>query len=163
KTVPYLEKQSYADATVFVGDTIAQLAHAAGIDAEKLQKTVEDYNRGCPNGATIDPMTLDGNATRDVVPPKTNWAGRVDTPPFEAYPVTTGMTFAYGGVAIDTFGRVLNMGDRAVDGLFAAGEMAGGFFYFNYPAGAGLMRGAVTGRIAGTNAARFARGNELWN
>ena len=35
--------------------------------------------------------------------------------------------------------------------------MTGGFFYHNYPGGAGLMRGAVFGRLAGTHAARFAR------
>jgi tricarballylate dehydrogenase len=37
--------------------------------------------------------------------------------------------------------------------LFAAGEMVGGLFYFNYPGGAGLMAAAVLGRIAGAGAA----------
>ena len=40
-----------------------------------------------------------------------------------------------------------------VPGLFAAGELVGGLFYFNYPGGSGLTNGAVFGRIAGTNAA----------
>ena len=47
--------------------------------------------------------------------------------------------------------------DRPLPGLFASGEITGGFFYGNYPGGAGLMRGAVFGRLAGRNAARFAR------
>ena len=38
-------------------------------------------------------------------------------------------------------------------GLYAAGELTAGFFYYNYPSGSGLLRGAVTGKIAGTNAA----------
>jgi tricarballylate dehydrogenase len=41
-------------------------------------------------------------------------------------------------------------------GLYATGEITGGFFYFNYGAGTGLMRGAVFGRMAGANAARHA-------
>ena len=44
-----------------------------------------------------------------------------------------------------------------IPGLFAAGEMVGGIFYFNYPGGAGLMSAAVFGRIAGDSAARFAQ------
>jgi tricarballylate dehydrogenase len=43
-------------------------------------------------------------------------------------------------------------------GLYACGEMVGGLFYDNYPAGAGLVSGATFGRIAGRNAARLARG-----
>jgi succinate dehydrogenase/fumarate reductase flavoprotein subunit len=41
-----------------------------------------------------------------------------------------------------------------IAGLYAAGEMVGGIFYFNYPSGAGLVSGAVFGRLAGASAAR---------
>jgi tricarballylate dehydrogenase len=41
-------------------------------------------------------------------------------------------------------------------GLFTAGEMLGGLFYFNYPGATGLTSGAVFGRIAGRGAARAA-------
>jgi tricarballylate dehydrogenase len=37
-------------------------------------------------------------------------------------------------------------------GLYAAGELVGGLFYFNYPGGTGLMSGAVFGRLAGHSA-----------
>ena len=40
---------------------------------------------------------------------------------------------------IDTDGAV-------IPGLYAAGELVGGLFYFNYPGGTGLMNGAVFGR-----------------
>ena len=43
-----------------------------------------------------------------------------------------------------------------IRGLYAAGELVGGLFYFNYPGGTGLMSGSVFGRIAGAAAARFA-------
>jgi tricarballylate dehydrogenase len=48
---------------------------------------------------------------------------------------------------------VLNRSDRPIPGLYAAGELTAGFFYYNYPSGSGLLRGAVTGKIAGSNAA----------
>ena len=42
---------------------------------------------------------------------------------------------------------------QAIPGLFAAGELVGGLFYFNYPGGTGLTNGSVFGRIAGRSAA----------
>ena len=48
---------------------------------------------------------------------------------------------------IDTDGAV-------IPGLYAAGELVGGLFYFNYPGGSGLMAGSVFGRIAGNRAGR---------
>jgi tricarballylate dehydrogenase len=41
-----------------------------------------------------------------------------------------------------------------IPGLYAAGELVGGIFWFNYSGGTGLTNGAVFGRIAGTSAAR---------
>jgi tricarballylate dehydrogenase len=70
--------------------------------------------------------------------------------------VTCGITFTYGGVGIDTDARVLSSSGIPIPRVFATGEITGGFFYHNYPAGAGLMRGAVYGRIAGENAAVLA-------
>jgi succinate dehydrogenase/fumarate reductase flavoprotein subunit len=45
-------------------------------------------------------------------------------------------------------------GYRPIGGLYAAGELVGGLFYFNYPGGTGLTSGSVFGRIAGNSAAR---------
>jgi tricarballylate dehydrogenase len=70
--------------------------------------------------------------------------------------VTGGVTFTFGGLRTDTSSRVLDdMGDP-IDGLFAAGEIQGDFFYFNYPSGSSLVRCSVYGRIAGANAASYA-------
>jgi tricarballylate dehydrogenase len=49
---------------------------------------------------------------------------------------------------------VINRLERPIKGLYAAGELTGGFFYYNYPSGSGLTRGAVTGRVAGRSAAQ---------
>ena len=69
---------------------------------------------------------------------------QIDTAPFEAYAVTCGVTFTFGGVKITNEGEVLNTGLERIPGLFAAGEMVGGIFYFNYPGASGLTSGAVS-------------------
>ncbi|MYH70734.1 MAG: FAD-binding protein, partial [Gammaproteobacteria bacterium] len=60
---------------------------------------------------------------------------------------------------IDTDARVLNTDYRPIPGLYAAGELVGGLFYFNYPGGTGLMSGSVFGKIAGEHASRQAPAN----
>ncbi len=75
-------------------------------------------------------------------------------PPFEAYQVGCGVSFTFGGVRIDPdSGQVIDSDMNPIPGLYAAGELVGGIFYFNYPGGSGLMSGAVFGRIAGAGAA----------
>ena len=67
--------------------------------------------------------------------------------------MTCGITFTFGGVKVDPQARVISSDGEPIPGLYAAGEMVGGLFYFNYPSGSGLMSGAVFGRIAGAQAA----------
>lgn len=94
--------------------------------------------------------------TEGLAAPKSNRANRLDVPPYEAYGVTCGITFTFGGVRIDRDCRMLDTNQRAIPGLFAAGERVGGLFYFNYPGGTGLVSGSVFGRIADRTASAFA-------
>jgi len=87
--------------------------------------------------------------TRGLAIDKTNWAMPLEKPPFEAYCTTCGVTFTFGGLRIDTDGRVLDTAQKPIPGLYAAGELVGGLFYFNYPGGTGLVSGSVFGKIAG--------------
>ncbi len=105
----------------------------------------------------FNPNVKDGRRTRGLALEKSNWANTIDTAPFEAYAVTCGITFTFGGLYIDGDARVINTDGVPITGLYAAGELVGGIFYFNYPGGTGLMSGSVFGRIAGAAAARFAR------
>src|SRR5690606_30195714 len=96
--------------------------------------------------------------TVGIEPPKSNWAQPLDTPPFDAYATTCGITFTFGGLRIDKdTGQVLDVHFHPIPGLYTAGEMVGGLFYFNYPSGTGLVSGAVFGRLAGASAGRAAR------
>ena len=79
---------------------------------------------------------------------------RLDDPPFVAYSATGGITFTFGGLKIDAVARVIGTDWRPIQGLYTCGEMVGGLFHYNYPAGTGLASGLVFGRIAGRNAAR---------
>jgi len=129
-----------------------------GLDWENLAATVAEFN-GAVQDIPFDPSKRDGKRTEGISPEKTNWAQKLDTPPFYAFPVTCGITFTFGGVKITEKGEVMNTEGRVIGGLFAAGEITGGSFYNNYPGGSGLMKGAVFGRLAGTSAAQFAKGN----
>ncbi|MBI4506333.1 MAG: FAD-dependent tricarballylate dehydrogenase TcuA [Chloroflexi bacterium] len=151
KTVHLLEER-YQTATPVVADTVEDLAERLHIDPATLRRTVDEFNAACPRGRRFDPAARDGVATSGVEPSKSNWALPLDKPPYVAYSVTGGITFTFGGVKIDRFAQVLDTEDQPIPGLYATGEIAGGFFYFNYPGGAGLTRGAVFGRIAGLHA-----------
>ena len=131
---------------------MAELAAILGMSPVILQGTVDAFNAEAHDGE-YRPRELDGLSTKGIVPPKSNWAIKLDAPPFVAYAVTGGITYTYGGLRIDTDARVLNMEDKPISGLYAAGEIVGGIFYHNSLRAAGLMHGSVFGKIAGANAA----------
>jgi tricarballylate dehydrogenase len=89
--------------------------------------------------------------------PKSNWALPIDTGPYHGYVVTCGITFTFGGLKINTDGQVLDLVDKPIPGLYAAGELVGGLFYQNYPGGTGLLNGSVFGRLSGRNAGLLAK------
>lgn len=124
-----------------------------GVDAARALATIQRYNDAVMADVPFNPNVKDGRGTTGLGVPKSNWANLLDTPPYEAYAITCGITFTFGGVRIDTDGSVQDQDGRPIPGLFSAGEMVGGLFYFNYPGGTGLMAGAVFGRIAGSAAA----------
>ena len=141
--------------SVVRANTIGELAEGLGVQRDALERTVEEYN-GAVQPGDFDPTVLDGKGTAGIEPPKSNWALRLDTPPYAGFAVTCGITFTFGGLRIDRRGQVLDTEDGVIPGLYAAGELVGGLFYVNYPGGAGLMAGAVFGRLAGTSAAEDA-------
>jgi tricarballylate dehydrogenase len=146
-----------ARATCYRAETLAELANQLdGVDRDALLATVERFNRAVRRDVPFDASKKDGRGTAGLDLPKSNWAVAIDEPPFEAYPVTCGITFTFGGVRIDQGGRVIDVDGAAIPGLYAAGELVGGLFYFNYPGGSGLMAAAVFGRVAGRSAAQKA-------
>ena len=128
-----------------------------GVDPKAFLETVRAYNAAVMKDVPFDHTVKDGKGTVGIDPPKSNWAQAIDTPPFDAYATTCGITFTFGGLRIEpSSGQVVDVTLTPIPGLFCAGEMVGGLFYFNYPSGTGLVSGALFGRVAGAGAAAAA-------
>lgn len=146
------------EVTKFEANTLEELAEGLEIDPQGLVATVQEFNAACQPGE-YNPSILDGVSTKGISPPKSNWALPIDKPPYTGFMVTCGITFTFGGLKINNQAEVLDLVDRPIPGLYAAGELVGGLFYQNYPGGTGLMNGAVFGRLAGTSAGSYSTEN----
>lgn len=148
---PMLRAEEYdmPGVSVVTAPTLAELAQKAGISPEGLEETVHNFNASITGSSPFDPNVKDGRRA-DTQPPKSNWARSIATGPFYAFPVTCGITFTFGGLKTDTWGRVLTEDAEPLEGLYACGEALGGLFSGNYPGGSGLAAGAVFGRRAGS-------------
>lgn len=170
--IPWLRSEEYRDEVVrkTFGQSIEELAskleksegleHAAG-----LVDTVREFNEAVArhreehHDAKWDPAVKDGLSTQSSQKglriPKSNWALPLTKGPFMAIKVCCGVTFTFGGLAVDpkTSGVISESTGRAIPGAYCCGEMLGGLFYENYPGGSGLTSGATFGRRAGIEAA----------
>lgn len=136
-------------------DTLEELVKKMeNVDSNGFLDEIRAYNSAVQNDIAFDPNVKDGRCTRGLSIDKSNWANTIDEAPFEAYQVGCGITFTFGGLRIDAAsGQVIDSDLQPMPGLYAAGELVGGLFYFNYPGGTGLMSGSVFGRLAGSSAA----------
>ena len=171
----WLRTEEYADdvTTNIRADTLEELADKLiprGLkDKTQFLGTIQEYNAAVDAFRTenpkqkFDPAVRDGMSTQtskaQLQPGKTNWATPCKKGPFTAVEVTTGITFTFGGLAVEPqTGAVIREASRKpIDGLYCTGEVLGGLFWDNYPGGSGLMMGTVMGRITGTEAAERAK------
>jgi succinate dehydrogenase/fumarate reductase flavoprotein subunit len=178
KGIPWLRSEEYRDEIVeqIHGATMEELAQKCadrGLESPSaFVETVNQYNEAVSNHrqentqVKWDPAVRDGLSTQSkqssLKIPKSNWALTIDEGPFMAVKVGCGVTFTFGGLAVDpkTAGVISNLTNRTVPGIFCAGEMVGALFYENYPGGSGLTSGTVFGRKAGIHAAEIVCGRE---
>ena len=153
RAVNHLEDR-YGGSNPVSAQSIEQLADLLGINPTVLKSTVDKFNLEAEDADYLS-RTLDGRSTLSLYPAKSNWAIKIDKPPFIAYSVTGSITYTYGGLKIDENARVLDMEDNPITGLYAAGEIVGGIFYLNSLRAAGLMHGSVFGKLAGQHAGRL--------
>jgi tricarballylate dehydrogenase len=141
----------------YQSDTLEGLAKVLNLDPRAFMQTMTEFNRGAAGNSSVRMEMLDGSGTRGVTPPKTNWALPIDTAPFYGFPLRTGVTFTYMGVAIDEVARVLDQSGQAFENVYAAGEIvSGNILTKGYLAGIGMTIGAIFGQIAGREAAKHA-------
>jgi tricarballylate dehydrogenase len=151
--VVHLLEPRYATSEPIRADRLNDLVRQLEVDHEAAIRTLAEFNSAAGQG-NFNPGERDGMAARGLPLPKSNWAQKLDAPPFTAWAVTGGITFSFGGLKINDRAQVIATDWKPLAGLYTCGEMVGGLFHHNYPGGSGLMSGAVFGRIAGASAAR---------
>jgi flavocytochrome c len=132
-----IETRLLEDGTLIKASSLRELAEKTQIPCPNLERTIKQYNEGA--------KLYKGKVMRV----------SVETPPFYAEEVTGRFNCTLGGVTINSEAQVLNFEREAIPGLYAAGEIMGGFYYDNYQVITGYLPVClVFGRIAGKNAAR---------
>ncbi len=126
------------------GADYAELAAAMGVDADALSATMESWN------ACVESKT-------DAEFGRTSFADPLNTAPYYAIKVTAGVHHTMGGLKIDADTCVLNEQNEVIPGLYAAGEVTGGVHGANRLGGNAVADFVVFGRIAGANAAEYAK------
>lgn len=136
------------------GNTLADLARAAGIDSEGLERTVSAFNRGAERGE--DPEFGRGSTAFNRYlgdpdhKPNPN-VGPIRQGPFYAVKLVMGDLGTFDGLVTDTVGRVLGRDAAPIPGLYAVGNDRASIMGGNYPGGGitlGPMMtfGYITGR-----------------
>jgi len=127
-------------------NTVGELAQNIGVPPETLKKSMEHYNANVGAGKDVEfgRIALSGSVGN---------LARIDKPPFYAYETKSHFLATYAGITVDDEMRVLTP-DGKIPGLYAAGEIIGGFHGASYHTGTALGKAIIFGRIAGRNAAQ---------
>jgi tricarballylate dehydrogenase len=153
--IPNYERALETDKPAIEANSLEELAVKIGVPFAQLMATVESFNAAVQPGE-FQWDKKDGKQAVGITPPKSNWAITIDKAPFIAYPIICSNVFTNGGLATDTFGRVLSQDGDEIPGLYAAGETTG-LYYGKYPGGTSVLRGLVFGRRAGEHAVSYLR------
>ncbi|MDQ3592988.1 MAG: hypothetical protein M3386_08820, partial [Actinomycetota bacterium] len=103
------------------------LGEPEGIAWQMLDRKVNDHNgdtllrTGYRAGGEMYQADTIADLAKEIglMPPKSNWANRIDEPPFLAYPVTAGITFTFGSLQMNTVAQVLSTTGVPIQGLYA--------------------------------------------
>jgi fumarate reductase flavoprotein subunit len=124
------------------GDTPRELAARAGLPADALQKTIDEFDAAASAGTT-----------RSLAIPRSA-APRPLRRPLYAIPVAVGLTYTLGGPAVDAAARVLDANDQPIEGIYAVGSSAGGLSGGPKPGYAGISIAFGLGILAGEDAVK---------
>ncbi len=121
-------------------DTIGELAEMVAVDPAVLEETVRIYN-------------ADANAGKDRAFGRSRGLKPIDSPPYFIAATANAVTSTYGGVTVDRALAVVDWFGMPIEGLYAAGEVVGGFHGAGYFSASSLSSSATFGLEAGRNAA----------
>jgi fumarate reductase flavoprotein subunit len=125
--------------------SLAELARLIEVPEDALLDTVVQYNAAVESGH-------DEAFGRSHLVHHHGELRRIEQAPFYAYPSTAAVFGTYCGLRVDAQMRVVNVFDETLDGLYAAGEIVGGFHGGAYMTGTALGKAAIFGRLAARSA-----------
>merc|ERR1719282_2204179 len=151
------------------------LAKEMGIPVSVLEKTHQDHYQAAkktekdpdggswpayPSGKSWDEASgKTGSGKKfyhNIIP-----GSDVKTQPFYVAIITPVIHYCMGGLEIDCDSAVIGTGGKAIPGLYAAGEVAGGVHGNNRLGGNSLLDCVVFGRVAGQACAKYMLGNDV--
>jgi fumarate reductase flavoprotein subunit len=121
-------------------ETIEELANSLGVNSRGLEAAAQQYNLIQADGEDLDFG-------------RNNMARPIKQPPFYGILVAPAVHHCMGGIKINELAEVQNTGGQSIEGLYAAGEAAGGIHSANRLGGNSLIDAVTFGRIAGGEAA----------
>jgi succinate dehydrogenase/fumarate reductase flavoprotein subunit len=141
---------------------LGALAKAIDVPAEALEQTVARWNEQAAQGEDTDfdrgKSVHDrwwGDPAQGPGPAAT--LGPLDTPPFYAVQVYSGVLGTKGGPRTDGDGQVLDVDDQPIPGLYAAGNAMASVMGMTYGGAGGTLGPAIVfGYLAGQHAAQAA-------
>lgn len=130
--------------TVQSASSVKEMARKMGVPSSTLEETIARYNRFVEAG-------------RDEDFGKTVFTQKIEKPPFYFGRESFDLHTSLGGIRINEKAEVLRSDGSVIEGLYAAGETAGGVHGKGRLGGNALTAAFVFGRIAGREAARSLR------
>lgn len=127
---------------VFKGDTIEEAAQKAGLDPKVVKETVERYNRD------VREKGYDAEFGRKYLSGNLGALQEIKNPPFYVLPSTAVLLATYCGVKIDGKMQVIDVFGNVIPGLYASGEVAGGFHGRTYLSATAFISAVVLGWVA---------------
>lgn len=129
--------------SIRLSNSVAEMARGMNVSASELEHTLEEYNKHASE------KSADAFG-------RTVYAQTIDKPPFYWGQERLMIHATLGGLKTDLHGRVKRKDGSVIEGLFAAGEVAGGIWGTDRLGGTGLLQCVVMGRAAGLEAAKLA-------
>lgn len=129
--------------SIRLSNSVAEMARGMNVPASELEHTLEEYNKHASE------KSADAFG-------RTVYAQTIDKPPFYWGQERLMIHATLGGLKTDLHGRVKRKDGSVIEGLFAAGEVAGGIWGTDRLGGTGLLQCVVMGRAAGLEAAKLA-------
>ncbi len=155
-----VRRRAVAERTIYINplalekslraNSLQELAQLTNIPPEALVETVNAYNATSRSGQP-DPLGREYQTAR---------VGKrfaLEEPPYYAFPTAPNLATTFSGVRINNNVEVVGRDGNAIAGLYACGEMVGGFHGMSFMTGTGLSQAAIFGRVAARHIAASLR------